>query len=334
MTTEISIIIVNYNAGDRLEKCIRCLNAQTLQPLEIIVVDNASTDNSLETALNRPNIVVIEAGENLGFAAANNLAAKKAKGEFIALLNPDAYADPDWLKELATAITDYPDVDAFGSLQLQADNPEILDGAGDAYHPFGLAYRGHYGWPTQSAPETGECFAPCAAAAIYRRSTFLSLGGFEEKFFCYFEDVDLGFRLQLSGKRAMQIKSAKVLHEGSGISGAASPFTVYHGHRNRIWTHYLNMPLVLLLPTLPFHFLTNLYLFARLTVAGNARAYLKAMVDAHKALPSLMSERRKRQKNRIVPIKYLARIMTWSPLKPMRKEADLLTLTPRPKPTP
>ncbi len=324
MKESISVIIVNYNSGDRLEKCIRHLHAQTLQPTEIIVVDNASTDKSLNSVQDDPKVRVIEAGANLGFAAANNIAAEQAKGKFLALLNPDAYAEPNWLKELVTATRSYPNIDAFGSLQIQASHPTILDGAGDAYHPFGIAYRGHYGWPVEKAPEDGECFAPCAAAAMYRRSAFAALEGFDQTFFCYSEDVDLGFRLRLAGGRAMQIKSARVYHEGSGISGASSSFTVYHGHRNRIWTYYLNMPLIFLVPTLPFHFLTNIYLLFRLGIAGNSRPYLKAMRDAHLALPSLLKKRQKRQRERAVSLMDLARIMTWSPLKPARKEADLL----------
>ncbi|MFQ5562783.1 MAG: glycosyltransferase family 2 protein [Parvularculaceae bacterium] len=330
MQPTVSVLIVNYNSGDRLGRCLVHLERQSFAEFEIIVVDNGSTDGSERAAENAGRETgLIRAGENLGFAAANNLAVRSASGEWLAFLNPDAYPAADWLEAFSNAVESYPGVDAFGSTQLMADDPSIIDGAGDAYHVFGVPYRGHYGWPTETLPEDGECFAPCAAAAFYRRRTFESLGGFDESFFCYGEDVDLGFRLRLAGGRAVQLSRAQVLHEGSAISGRHSDFTLYHGHRNRIWTYFLNMPLTILIPTAPFHLFANLYLLGRFMAVGGASAYLRALKDGYGGLPRLYARRRRRQHARKASLGAIARMLTWSPLKPYRREADLFPIDPQ-----
>jgi N-acetylglucosaminyl-diphospho-decaprenol L-rhamnosyltransferase len=320
----VTVIIVNYNAGDRLRRCLDCLAAQIFQDFETILVDNGSTDDSLEhvRAAALP-VTIDEAGTNLGFAAANNRAAKTATGEWLAFLNPDAYPEPGWLAALLAAARRHPGVDAFGSTQIDAANPDKLDGAGDAYHFSGVPYRGHHGWSVASLPPEGECFAPCAAAAMYRRSTFAALGGFEESFFCYCEDVDLGFRLRLAGGRAMQIPDALVLHEGSGVTGRRSDFTVYHGHRNRIWAYYRNMPLALLIVTVPFQALANIYLLARFALLGEAKPYLRAMRDGFAGLPAQTAARREIQRTRKISLGALAKVLTWSPVKLFQKRAKI-----------
>jgi len=320
----VTVIIVNYNAGDRLQRCFDRLAAQTFQNFETILVDNGSADHSLDHARSaRLPVLIDEAGENLGFAAANNRAAKTAKGEWLAFLNPDAYPESDWLKSLLAAAARHPGVDAFGSTQIDASDPSLLDGAGDAYHFSGVPYRGHHGWAVEDLPPEGECFAPCAAAAMYRRSTFEALGGFEESFFCYCEDVDLGFRLRLAGGRAIQIPDARVLHEGSGVTGRRSDFTVYHGHRNRIWAWYRNMPLALLIASAPFQLIANSYLLIRFALLGEAKPYLRAMRDGFAGLPAQTASRRDIQGSRTVSTNKLAKTFAWSPLKLFRKEAKI-----------
>ena len=322
MTPKISVIIVNYNAGPRLKDCIRHLEAQTYRNFETIVIDNGSTDGSADFLRGAQNVRLIEANENLGFAAGNNRAAEHAQGEWLALLNPDAYAAPSWLNELVKASERYRGVEAFGSTQIDANNKDKLDGAGDVFHALGVVYRGHIGKPVAQLPQDGECFAPCAAAALYRRATFEKLGGFYERFFCYCEDVDLGFRIRLAGGTCMQIKDAVVYHEGSAISGRHSDFTIYHGHRNRLWTYYLNMPTLFLVLSFPFFWAMNFYLLLRFCFAGGAIAYCRALVGAHKNLPLILNERKKRKQNRVISSAEVLRALTWSPFKLIAKEAD------------
>lgn len=323
MSPAFSVIIVNYNSGDRLSRCLDHLRQQNCQDFETIVVDNASNDGSEAAAMSAEKVNLIQAGSNIGFAAANNLAARDAQGDWLAFLNPDAYAAPDWLEEAARGVKRYPEADAFGSTQLDAADASRIDGAGDAFHAFGVPYRGHHGWPVDMLPPEGECFAPCAAASFMRASTFQELGGFDEDFFCYVEDVDLGFRLRLAGGRAIQLHGAVIRHEGSGLTGRDSAFTVYHGHRNRIWTYLLNMPLPLLIATAPFHLLANFYLFFRFLIAGRGGAYADAMRDAVKKMPEMWRRREARQKERKASTLQIASALTWSPLKLMKKEADV-----------
>lgn len=322
MPSKVTVIIVNYNSGVRLKRAIACLAAQTFTDFDIIVVDNASLDGSAEALDGEAlRLQIIVNAENLGFAAANNQAAKLAAGEWLAFLNPDAYPDPDWLEQLIAATARYPQADAFGSTQVNAADEMLLDGAGDGYLFCGLPYRGHFGWPLAKLPGEGECFAPCAAAALYRRSTFEALGGFDESFFCYGEDVDLGFRLRLAGGRAVQVARARVLHEGSGVTGRRSDFTLYHGHRNRVWTFVKNMPTPLLWPALPFHLFLNVALQVRFVQLGAGGAYWRAMKDAICGLGPVLEKRRAVQHARRARISEIASALTWSPVKAIKRQA-------------
>lgn len=328
---KISVLIVNFNAGARLKRCLDCLQDQTFRDFEVIVVDNASEDGSIDLARESGQpFELIEAGGNLGFAAGNNLGARRARGDWLAFLNPDAYARADWLQRLIDATEKYPDALAFGSTQLMADDPSIIDGAGDVYHAFGIAYRGHHGWPATALPEEGACFAPCAAAAFYERARFESLGGFDERFFCYGEDVDLAFRLRLQGGAAVQLKDAVVLHEGSGVTGRESAFTVYHGNRNRIWLAYKNTPGALYWPLAPVRIAVDLYLLIGWAMAGQAGAYLKALRDGYGGLGRFRPDRKRIAAGRKITIAELARQWAWNPLLAMRRRARLWPLEARP----
>ncbi|GAB4521606.1 MAG: glycosyltransferase family 2 protein [Amphiplicatus sp.] len=320
-----TVLIVNYNSGDRLAKCLAHLARQTRRDFETIVIDNQSADGSQEAA-QRAGVALIEAGANLGFAAANNLGAKRAGGEWLAFLNPDAYPAPDWFEKLMEGAARYPWADAFGSTQLDAADPGRIDGAGDVFHVLGVPYRGHFGWRVETLPPDGECFAPCAAAAMYRRARFEELGGFDESFFCYGEDVDLGFRLRLAGGRCVQLADARVLHEGSGVTGRYSDFAVYHGNRNRIWTAYKNMPGALYWPLAPARLAADLFLLARAFAAGTGPSYARALRDGYGGLAALKGKRRAIQKTRRISTLALARMLVWSPLKMLRREGALRPL--------
>lgn len=324
MTAPISIIIVNYNSGDRLQKCLAALSAQTYRNFEIIVVDNNSTDDSLNVeAPEGVDFKILPMAENLGFAAANNRAAKQASGDWLAFLNPDAYATPDWLEAFVAGRERHPGVDAFGSLQLNANDPSRIDGAGDAYFAAGISYRGHFNRRAETAPPEGECFAPCAAAAFYRKETFEELSGFEESFFCYSEDVDLAFRMRLRGGRVIQLRDAVVHHEGSGISGQLSGFAIYHGHRNRLWTYFRNMPLPLLVLTAPAQVAVTLILTLIFAFRGYGGTYLRAVRDALSAMPGMASDRARLQLSRRASIAAVAKPMTWSPVRFLKRDADI-----------
>ncbi len=299
----VAVIIVNFNSGDLLGECLRHLRAQTRHPERVIVVDNASSDSSADWLESEyPEAEWIRSNRNRGFAAANNLAVRWAgEVEWLALLNPDAFPQPDWLERLLAAADKHPECASFGSRLVDASDSSRLDGTGDVYHVSGLAWRRDHGRPTAvGASASGEIFAPCAAAALYRRDIFLEAGGFDEDFFCYFEDVDLGFRLRLLGYCSRYVADAVVRHVGSAVTGRRSPFSLYHGHRNLVWTYCKNMPGPLFWLYLPQHLLLNLGTVLWYALRGQAGPLLRAKRDALCGLSCCWRQRRVIQVHRRV----------------------------------
>lgn len=312
-----SVIIVNYNAGENLRLCVESLLAQTLTNFECILFDNGSTDGSLEKLPKLDErFILIEAGENLGFAAANNRAVEGASAKWIALLNPDAFARPNWLENGLAARALLPNAAMVGSTQYLAQEPDKFDGLGDEYHAFGIAWRAGFGKPIKDVA-TREAFGPCGAGAFYDREVFQKLGGFDEAFFCYHEDVDLAFRMRLAGYRCVQSADAVIDHVSSAISGRASEFSIYHGTRNRVWTFFNNMPAPLLVLLVIPHILANLaFLAISLFRAGRFKPTLRGIRDGFFTRPKNQLPKIKRKAS----LSQLIRAMGWNPLKVMRRE--------------
>lgn len=323
----VTAIIVNWNSWDILFHCLERLQRQTVQCFNVLVIDNASDlPAPIEILSQYPNVTLIQNQANIGFAAANNQAIMKANlgfagrnnvalaecdTEFVALLNPDAFPEPDWLERLLAAADAYPDVAAFGSRQLCQGSPEVLDGIGDSYHMSGLVWRERHG-VLQHASDLvpREIFSPCAAAALYRRQALVDVGGFDENYFCYVEDVDLGFRLRLAGHKAMYVPDAVVHHVGSATTGGQhSDFSVYHGHRNLVWTFVKNMPGTLFWLLLPLHLMMNVLMVVWFMVRGQGRVVLRAKWDAIKGLPKVWAKRRQIQARRVAKVKDIWRVL-------------------------
>ena len=258
-----------------------------------------------------PNVRVERCSENLGFAAGVNRAAALSQSPWIATLNPDAFAEPGWLQALLEA-AEATGADAVASLQLDDADDQVLDGAGDVFSVSGFAWRGGYGRSRREAPaETVEVFGPCAAAALYRRSAFEALGGFDERYFCYFEDVDLGARLRARGGRTVLTPQAVVRHVGSASSQTVSGFAEYHGTRNRLWTFGKIIPRWLVPLAVPAHLLVTAYVLARSPTREMRRARLRALRDGWRGLKPFLRERR--QWRPVKPREFL-RMLSWSPL--------------------
>lgn len=259
--------------------------------------------------------VVMEMGENLGFAVANNRAVDRANADWIALLNPDAFAKADWLEKGLAARGLLPKTAMVGSTQILALEPEKFDGLGDEYHAFGVAWRAGFGMPVTDI-QTRETFGPCGAGAFYDRKVFQALGGFDESFFCYHEDVDLAFRMRLAGYRCVQSAETVIDHVSSAISGRASDFAVYYGTRNRIWTFFNNMPWPLLVFLAVPHVLSNL---AFLTVSvfrkGRFKPTFRGMRHGFFTQPASRPTRVKREA-KLTDILFA---MGWNPLKVVRR---------------
>ena len=313
MLTKVTVVIVNWNGDRFLERCLSALLAQTVAPHEIILVDNASSDASIDIVQRFPSVRLLGQNENLGFARGNNLAieAAAAESQWIALLNPDAFVEPCWLETLLLAVRDYPAFDVFGSKLVNAADPAVLDGAGDAYHVSGRVWRISRGEQMSFISEqVREVFSPCAAAALYRRKALLEVGGFDEDFFCYVEDVDLGFRLRLAGYCCLYVPSSVAHHVGSGTTGGQhSDFATYHGHRNLVWTYVKNMPAVLFWTFLPLHLAMNLAALLVVTLRGQGAVIFRAKRDAVLGLPKMWKKRRQVQRNRVVSWRAILHVM-------------------------
>ena len=313
---DISVIIVNYNAGEYLRPCVESLLTQTLANFECILIDNGSTDGSLETLPELDErFTIVESGENLGFAVANNRAARQASADWIALLNPDAFARPDWLETGLAARSRLPNTAMVGSTQYLALEPERFDGLGDEYHAFGVAWRAGFGKPISEVFDR-ETFGPCGAGAFYDRNIFLDLGGFDESFFCYHEDVDIAFRMRLAGYRCVQSADTIIDHVSSAISGRASNFAVYHGTRNRIWTFFNNMPGPLLVLLAVPHILSNLaFLCVSIFRKGRFKPTFRGMRHGFFTRP----KSRPTKPTRKASLRDILLAMGWNPLKVVRR---------------
>jgi GT2 family glycosyltransferase len=320
-STLVSILIPNWNGESVLPRCMEALAAQTCQDFEVIVVDDASTDNSVAFLREHyPQVVLVQMENNQGFASATNVGATHARGEWLALLNNDAFPEPDWLAALLAATQEHPEFTLFASQLVQANRPAYLDGTGDLYHISGMAWRRYYNFPLADAPQQpDEVFSPCAAAGLYRRDAYLDVGGLDEDFTSYHEDVDLGFRLRLQGHRCLYIPEAVVHHIGSATYGHKSDAQVYFGHRNLVWSYFQNMPGYLLWWYLPAHLLVNLIFLTVYTWRGQAHAIWRAKWDALRGLPVAWQKRREIQSTRQVSSAQIAVAMVHGWWEPYRK---------------
>jgi GT2 family glycosyltransferase len=306
----VTVIIVVYNGGRHVIRCLESLAAQTLLPERILILDNASADGSAAACgrlvaedprlADRTELVTLD--RNIGFAAANNRGIAMATTEFVALLNPDAFPEPGWLESLLAAAARHPDVAAFGSRQMLAGHEGVVDGLGDCYHIGGLAWRKGHGRPLRPDDlREQEIFSACAAAAVYRRAAVLEIGGFDDDFFCYFEDVDLGLRLRLAGHRALYVPGAVVHHVGGASSGGSHGATAtYFGHRNLVWTAVKDLPAPLLALSLLAHFPQTIISFCVCSGRGQAGAFVRGKWHALQGLGHCLRKRAVVQRSRKV----------------------------------
>ncbi|MBN9320102.1 MAG: glycosyltransferase family 2 protein [Caulobacterales bacterium] len=311
----VSVVIVAYQSGALLAEAIAGLAAQTFRDFEVILVDNASTDGAPQAvAKAHAGLKLIEAGANLGFAAANNLAARTAKGRWLALLNPDATPEPEWLAELLAAAARHPDARCLTSLQLDAADPTRLDGAGDVMTCAGIPFRGGYRRKRPKALDEGEVFSACGAAMLIDRWVFIDLGGFDERFFCYCEDVDLGYRLRLAGERVRLAPKAVVHHVGSATLGVRSDFALFHGSRNRVWTFVKNTPSAMLWWSAPLHAAVTAGLLLLHLRRRDAGPVVRGIRAALNDLTPVLTQRRAIQAARKTPAVEILRAMALDPV--------------------
>ncbi|ESQ93762.1 hypothetical protein ABENE_05420 [Asticcacaulis benevestitus DSM 16100 = ATCC BAA-896] len=299
----------------------------TAQDADIIHADNGGDLDMTALAQIFPTVRQIANPINLGFAVGMNRAAAQSQADWIGLINPDAFLDADWLDSMKAAIAGHPDVRIFTSLQLDAEHPDRLDGAGDAMSFFGFPYRAGIGHAVPPRMDIAEVFAPCGAAMLIRRDLWGQLGGFDESFFCYCEDADLGFRARLMGERCLFVPQAVVRHIGSASLGVRSDFALYHGYRNRLWLYARNMPLSLLIATLPIHIGMTLIVALKDVLKGKGRIVFRALRDSVLGLRPILMDRKLIQKTRQIGPLRLAKSLTWSLVKIATRAIDHRKIT-------
>lgn len=248
----VSVIIPNWNGAKLLPKCLSSLGAQSYQNFEIIVIDNGSHDTSVELIeRNYPDIKLIKLKENTGFAFACNKGIEASKARYVVLLNTDTQARPTWLQALVGSMEQQPkEVACISSKMLNMANSLVMDDAGDYLTWRGAAFKRGNGQPADQFTRSQEIMLPCAGAALYRRAVLVEMDGFDDRFFAYLEDVDLGLRLRLSGYRCWYCAQAEILHVGHG-SSIESGLYVFLTTRNRFFVFIKNIPLLLLLKHAP-----------------------------------------------------------------------------------
>ena len=227
-TPLVSVVVVNYNGRRHLERCFPALFGTVGIALEVIVADNGSTDGSVEWLAERwPRARVLALGRNLGFGAANNRAARAARGEFLALLNNDTVVEPEWLSALLEPLRAEAGVGAACATLRLLDHPDLLNARGGGMTSAGYGYDIDFMVPAERPPLRNaglpwrDVLFATAAAAMFRREEFLALGGFDSAMFMYHEDVDLGLRYWLAGRRVVVCDRAVVHHAFGGTTRAA-----------------------------------------------------------------------------------------------------------------
>ena len=315
-----SIIILYWNNQEYIHRCLQSLHSQTYKNFEVILINNGS-DQPLPEKLESffPKINYQKISENIGFSAGNNYGAKIAKGKYLVTLNADAFPEPDWLEKVFSSIDSYPNC-SFASKLVMVNDPTRLDGTGDVYHFSGLVWRKNYNRLIDNVKlKEGEVFSACGAAAVYPIEAFDQVGGFDEDYFAYVEDVDLGFRLRLAGYRCIFLPEAIVHHVGSGSTGKRSDFSVYYGQRNLVWTFFKNMPGILFWILLPIHFFTNVLIIIFSFLRKQGKITLIAKYDAYLKKSSILKKRNSIQKTAEFSESNLLASIDWNPVSPILK---------------
>ena len=304
-----SVVVPVWNGRRWLPGLLESLRAQTLAPLGVIAVDNGSSDGSVAwLAENAPEVGVLEQGRNTGFAAAVNRGIEAAAGEAVALVNTDVELDPEWLERALAALAADDGAAAVATKMVDLDDPAVLYDAGDVLRRDGVCeQRGRGRRDDGSFDDPGEVFAACAGAALYRRAAVLAAGGFDERFFLYLEDVELGLRLQLAGWRCLWEPRAVARHSGEGSSGELSRPATTWAERNT---------LLLVARAFPLRW-APLVVYRQVAWAWHAarerrlRAHLAGAWSALALLPAMLRERRALRRAARAPIQDVVPARPW-----------------------
>lgn len=296
----VSVVIPNFNGESYIENCINSVKKQNYENIEIIVVDDASQDRSVEIIKTFENVSLYINEKNSGFDVSINRGIRAASGEYLLLLNNDVVLTPDFITRLVASIEKKERIFSVSSKMVRYYERDKIDDAGDFYHILGWAFKRGDGASVQRYNRPGRVFSACAGAGLYRKSVFDEIGLFDENFFAYMEDVDIGFRAMTSGYENWYEPAAVCYHIGSATTAEGnkySPFKVRLAARNNIYTVYKNLPLAMIAVNFPFLFFGFSVKAAVFSKRGYGRAYLEGLTEGIKTCGKL--ERIRFNKRRI-----------------------------------
>ena len=288
MKCDVSVIIPNYNGENFIANCLDSLMVQSFSAfgqLEIIVVDDCSTDNSVEIIKTYQNVRLLENPVNSGFDKSVNQGILASSGKYCLLLNNDVVVDRDFVKYLYLHIDDNPQVFSVNSKMVRYYERDKLDDTGDFYNLLGWGYKRGDGQSVNAYNKPTAIFSTCAGAGIYRRSVLAELGLFDEAFFAYMEDIDMSYRGLINGYQNCYEPKAICYHIGSATTAEGqkySPFKVQISARNNIYVVYKNMPLIQLLVNSPFLLLGFLIKYGLFLKRGYGRDYAAGIKEGLK----------------------------------------------------
>ncbi|HOW42476.1 MAG TPA: glycosyltransferase family 2 protein [Candidatus Omnitrophota bacterium] len=292
-STLVSVVVLNLNGCELLKVCLAALVSQTYQPVEIIVVDNGSQDDSVDVLKKEyPQIRIIENKRNLGYAPAANIGIKQARGEYIAVLNNDTRCDLDWLQKLMDIMATDERIGSCSSKQMNFFQPEIIDSAGIQLHRGGFPLnRGRGQKDTGQFSTVEPVLGAAGASALYRRRMLEEAGLFDEVFFAYNEEFDLALRQLLCGWKCMFVPDATVYHmSGATRAKKDQRFLVYYMERNRIFTLIKDFPWPVIRENFLFLLKYEWDIFLR--VLRFEFAPLRARLAALKYIPAMIKKRK------------------------------------------
>lgn len=285
--TNVTVVIPNYNGMKWMEICLQSLDRQKFKGFKVMIVDNGSTDGSIEMVEQKfPHMEVRRLDKNYGFSYAVNYGIKEADTEYVLLLNNDTEVDENFVGELYKSIRKSKKIFSCSSKMLGYYDRSLIDDAGDLYTVFGWAVQRGVGTSATGYNKSVEVFSSCAGAAIYRKDAFEKVGYFDLLHFAYLEDVDLGYRARIHGYKNVYCPKAIVYHIGSATSGGTvySDFKVKLSSRNNVYLNYKNMPILQLIINMPALAVGTIIKYMYFRKFGYAKPYVEGIKEAFSTL--------------------------------------------------
>ncbi|MEO8209854.1 MAG: glycosyltransferase family 2 protein [bacterium] len=309
----ISIVIPNLNGLVHLKACYDSLLSQSFKDFEIILVDNNSTDGSIEfTEKNYPLIKIIRLDSNTGFAKAVNAGISRSGTEFVLLLNNDTACDPEFLSEMMKGFKRR-DTGSVACKMLNFNDRTYIDDAGDFIKKRGSPYARGYGEKDKSQYDKEEyIFGACAGAALYKKEVFDKVGLFDEDFFAYYEDVDFSFRMQMAGYKCFYNPKALCYHKRGATTDMKDGYRTMLCEKNLIALRLKNYPLGMLISNLPFFWLVRARRYFLFLIRHSPQLFFSAVKGFFMGIleiPKSLKKRPQIQSGRKVSIEYLESIL-------------------------